>query len=291
MHAWHDNLVEHGFAPLSQVRLHYVTAGRGPLVVLLHGFPEFWFSWRHQIAVLSGAGFRVVAPDMRGYNDSEGPTSVAAYSTDLLARDVVELIGHLGESKAVVVGHDWGGYVAWWVANNHPEHVERLAVLNCPHPGHALRMMMDPAQIRRSWYILLFQLPWLPERIVARDQFAGLRKILAHNPTRRDAFTPEDIARYVNVAQKPRVISTTINYYRALLRHRSRRRLQRLDMPVQVIWGTGDRHLGVRYAVPPPDLVPRCDVRRLEGVSHWVQNDAPDRVNRLLLEFTAELLG
>ena len=153
-----------GYADLGDVRLHYVEAGEGPLVVLLHGFPEFWFSWRFQIPALAAAGFRVVAPDMRGYNLSSRPAEVAAYDTDRLAADVRGLIRELGAERALLAGHDWGGAVAWITAMNHPEVVERLAILNVPHPRRMLQGLRTPRQLAKSWYFLAFQVPWLPER-------------------------------------------------------------------------------------------------------------------------------
>jgi epoxide hydrolase 4 len=155
--------VRHGHAELGEVRLHYVEAGEGPLVVLLHGFPEFWFSWRFQIPALVAAGFRVVAPDMRGYNLSSKPRRASAYDTDRLAADLRDLIRERGCERAFVAGHDWGAGVAWITAMNHPEVIERLAILNMPHPRRMHQGLRTPRQLVKSWYILFFQLPWLPE--------------------------------------------------------------------------------------------------------------------------------
>jgi pimeloyl-ACP methyl ester carboxylesterase len=290
MNAWSDDLVTHHRAPLGEVELHYVTAGEGPLVILLHGFPEFWYSWRHQIAALSAAGYRVVAPDMRGFNLSGKPRGVSAYAIDRLTGDVCQLMDHLGETTAAVVGHDWGGHVAWWLANDHPRRVRKLAIMNFPHPGHAFGVLRDPAQLRRSWYILFFQLPWLPERVVGARDFAALRDVFTTHTVHPGAFSTGDIERYVEAFRQPGALTASINYYRAMLRRSPLARLRQLrplPMPVRMIWGAQDRHIELRLATPPPSYVPLCDVQIVEDASHWVQVDAPDRVNELLLEFLA----
>ena len=179
-----------GYADVGDVRLHYVEAGEGPLVVLLHGFPEFWFGWRLQIAPLAAAGFRVVAPDMRGYNLSSRPDGVKAYGADKLAADIRGLIHERGAESALLVGHDWGGTVAWTLAMNHPEVVDRLAILDAAHPRKLNEGLRHPRQLLRSWYFFFFQLPWLPERIVRADDWRFFRHFL------RDAgppYTPEEI--------------------------------------------------------------------------------------------------
>src|SRR5579884_3024966 len=158
-----QQLWTHRHASVNGVRLHYVEAGRGPLVVLLHGFPEFWYSWRHQIPALAAAGFRVLAPDLRGYNESDKPPGVAAYGLERVAGDVAALVRHAGERRAAVVGHDWGGGIAWWLAMHRPDVVGRLAVLNAPHPAAFRRELRTPGQLLRSWYVFFFQLPALPE--------------------------------------------------------------------------------------------------------------------------------
>src|SRR5579875_4028836 len=162
-----DATLRHGTAALSEVRLHYVEAGEGPLVVLLHGFPDFWYGWRHQIPALARAGFRVVAPDLRGYNLSSRPEGVQAYTVRRLAADVRELIAERGESQADIAGHDWGAIVAWALAAWHPDAVRRLAILNVPHPRRMAEGLRTWRQLRRSWYTIFFQLPLIPERKLA----------------------------------------------------------------------------------------------------------------------------
>jgi pimeloyl-ACP methyl ester carboxylesterase len=190
-----------GYAEVGDVRLHYVEAGDGPLIVLLHGFPEFWFGWRLQIAPLAAAGFRVVAPDMRGYNLSSRPADVAAYSADRLAADVRGLIRERGAESALLVGHDWGGTVAWATAMNHPEVVDRLAILNAAHPRRLQQGLRNPRQLRKSWYFFFFQLPGLPERRVRARDWRFFRNFL-HDA--RPAYTPEEIERYVEACRSQR---------------------------------------------------------------------------------------
>ena len=270
--------LRHGYAELGEVRLHYVEAGEGPLVVLLHGFPEFWFAWRFQIPALAEAGFRVVAPDMRGYNLSSRPPDVSAYDTDHLAGDVADLISERGAERALLAGHDWGAGVAWATTMNHPHVVERLAILNVPHPRRMLQGLRNPRQLAKSWYIFFFQLPWLPERVVSARRWSLLRRGFEHD-ARPAAFTPEDIARYVEAWSRPGAATGMINYYRAAFRERPgglERRVRPIHAPTLVIWGERDRYLGADLAEPDRADVPNLEkVVRLPNASHWVYHDEP----------------
>jgi epoxide hydrolase 4 len=278
----------HRYADLGDVRLHYVEAGEGPLVLLLHGFPQFWYQWRHQIPALVEAGFRVVAPDMRGYNLSDKPPGVLAYRVELLARDVERLILACGEGTATVVGHDWGAIAAWIAAMRHPGRFERLAILNVPHPARSLDGLLSPMQLLRSSYRFFFQIPRLPEEVIRAGDFALLRSVFRSDPVQPEAFTAEDIERYVGAIARPGVLTASLNYYRALLRNprETRALLQRVEAPVLVIWGEKDRFLSRRLAEPPRLWVPNLiRVKRLPDASHWVAEDCPLEVNTLLLDF------
>ncbi|MDQ3953529.1 MAG: 4-alpha-glucanotransferase [Actinomycetota bacterium] len=283
-----ERQIGHGYARLSEVKLHYAEAGPrgGPLVVMLHGYPDFWYSWRHQMPFLAERGFRVVAPDMRGYNLSDKPPGVGAYRIRNVVRDVDELVEHLGGGRAHVVGHDWGAVVGWYFAMAHPLALDRLAILNGPHPQRYVRAM-SPRQMKRSWYIGFFQLPWLPERFVSRDDYALLRKLFRYDPARRDAFTDEDVELYVEAARRSDDLRYPINYYRALLRPNPlpALRWRVIERPVQVIWGEKDRFLEPALADPDRTWVPDARVHRLPEASHWVHHDEPAEVNRLLAEF------
>lgn len=282
--------VREGYASLSESRLHYVESGEGPLVVLLHGFPEFWFSWRFQLSTLAAAGFRVVAPDMRGYNLSSRPTGVAAYGVDRLAGDIRDLIRERGAESAFLVGHDWGAAVAWVTAMNHPEVVDRLAILNVPHPRRMLQGLRRPRQLKKSWYMFFFQLPWLPQRALRAGQWRPLRRGFEHD-ARPGAFTAADLDRYVEAWSQPGAATATINYYRAAFRQspgRAESRLRPITAPTLVIWGDRDRYLGAELAEPDASDVPNLErVVRLPYASHWVHHDEPERVSELLKEFFA----
>jgi pimeloyl-ACP methyl ester carboxylesterase len=267
------------FIDTGEVRLHCEAAGPedGPLVLLLHGFPECWISWRKQLPALAAAGFRAVAPDLRGYGDSDKPRGVASYRVEKLVEDVSRLIAAFGRSSAHVVGHDWGGYIAWHFAMWHPQQLVRLAVLNIPHPQRMRRALRTLRQLRRSWYIFFFQLPWLPERSVRKS----LRALFRHTPAHRDAYDEETIETLVRALRDP---TGPINYYRAAMRYRSPR-WEVIEKPALVIWGEPDRWLGSEMVQPDPRWVRDVRVERIPGASHWVQADAPDRVNELLLAF------
>ncbi len=278
--------VREGYAEIGDQRLHYVEAGEGPLIVLLHGFPEFWYGWRLQIQPLAAAGFRVVAPDMRGYNLSSKPDGVASYAGDLLAADVRGLIHERGAESAMLVGHDWGGTAAWTTAMNHPEVVDRLAILNAAHPRKLLQGLHHPGQLRKSWYFFFFDLPDLPESVVHANRWHFFRHFLhdAH-----PAYTPEEIDRYLKAWSQPGASAGMINYYRSSVRQKhAEAQIRTISAPTLVIWGQRDRYLGQELAEPDHDDVPNLDrVERLPDASHWVHHDEHERVNQLLTDFFA----
>jgi pimeloyl-ACP methyl ester carboxylesterase len=274
-----------GYAELGDVTLHFVEAGAGPLVVLLHGFPEFWYGWREQIAPLVAAGFRVVAPDLRGYNLSSKPTGFADYTADKLADDVRDLISWLGAESAVVVGHDWGGSVAWTLAMNHPEVVERLVILNAAHPRRLNEGLKTLRQLFRSWYFFYFQFPRLPERRARSRHWRFLKRFLRDA---RPPYTPNELDQYVEAWSQPGAATGMIDYYRAAVRLGSKAQILPISAPTLVIWGQRDRYLGRKLAEPHQDDVPNLDrVERLPDASHWVHHDAAERVNELLVDFLA----
>ncbi|HVR07899.1 MAG TPA: alpha/beta fold hydrolase [Thermoanaerobaculia bacterium] len=283
------------------VRLHAVEAGPpdGRLLILLHGFPELWYGWRRQIGPFAAAGFRVLVPDQRGYNLSDKPRGIAAYSLDRLAGDVVGLIDDAGRERACLAGHDWGGAVAWWVGVNFPGRLERLAVLNIPHP-HVMRrhLLHDREQRRKSRYIFFFQLPWLPELALRRRDWAyGVRALTA--TSRPGTFDETDLAVYRQAWSQPGAATAMLNWYRAALRPLRpspvaalpacrkpppRPASPRVRVPVLLLWGTGDRFLGQAMAQPSIEL---CDDGRLEllDATHWVQHEEPGLVHHRLAAF------
>jgi pimeloyl-ACP methyl ester carboxylesterase len=277
-----------GYADVGDVSLHYVEAGDGPLIVLLHGFPEFWFGWRLQIAPLAAAGFRVVAPDLRGYNLSSRPDGVEAYTADRLAEDIVGLIRERGAESALLVGHDWGGTVAWTMAMNNPEVVDRLAILNAAHPRRLQQGLHHPTQLRKSWYFFFFAIPGLPEEVVHSRNWHFFRHFLQDA---RPPYTDEEIERYVEAWSQPGAATGMINYYRASVRQSPKKaeaELRPISAPTLVIWGEDDQYLGPDLAEPDHDDVPNLDrVERLAGASHWVHHDEAEGVNQLLIDFFA----
>lgn len=296
-----DELVSHEETIANGVRLHYVEAGPadGPPVLLLHGFPDFWYSWREQIPALAEAGYRVLAPDMRGYNRSEKPHGVEAYRLETLAADVAAFLEASEADPAAVVGHDWGGVVAWEVARTHPEAVDRLAVLNAPHPREYVHALLGE-QALRSWYALLFQVPWLPERAFAARGFAGLEWFLREGGVRPGAFTDTDIRRYEAAFRRPGSLESALNYYRAFFRWTVPAYLpgaipvvgelltdppSSIDSPTLVAWGQCDPALSLERTTGLERYAEVVAVERVPEAGHWVHLDAPGRVNEVLLGF------
>ena len=283
---------QHGYTRVNGVRLHFVTQGEGPLVVLLHGFPEFWYSWRHQIPALA-QHFRVVAPDLRGYNDSEKPPGVANYHIDTLAADVVGLIHAFGEEKAIIIGHDWGGGIAWVFAAAYPQATEKLIVLNCPHPAafqHHLKT--NWRQLRRSWYMFFFQIPWLPEFGIRLNLRWFVEKAFRGMAIRKEVFTDDELQKYTEALQKSGALTAAINYYRAAFRERMRhgeRAFDKIKCPTLLIWGEEDTALGKELTFGMEScFTNRFEIRYIPHCSHWVQQEQPELVNRYMTEFLLE---
>ena len=281
----------HTFIETNQVRLHVVQAGPadGQLVILLHGFPEFWYGWRYQIDTLAEAGFWVWSPDQRGYNLSDKPAGIAGYGIDTLAADVVGLIDAAGRKKAVVVGHDWGAAVAWWTAATYPERVERLVVLNVPHPVVMKQFASrDLGQILRSWYIGFFQLPWLPETLSRLGNWAMLMRTLRKS-SRPGTFPDADLQEYRKAWSQPGAFTAMVNWYRAALRKPpSRQPSIRITVPTLLIWGVRDQFLKREMAQPSIDLCDNGRVVYFENATHWVQHEEAERVSELIKEVVSQ---
>ncbi|MGB2693874.1 MAG: alpha/beta fold hydrolase [Dehalococcoidia bacterium] len=271
---------KHRQAIVNGIRLHWVEQGQGPLVVLLHGFPEFWYSWRRQIPVLAER-FRVVAPDMRGYNVSEKPSS--GYDLDTLTDDLLALIQTLGAERASIVGHDWGGVVAWAFAARFPEATEKLVVLNAPHPGRFIEELRKPRQFLRSTYVLFFQLPAVPELLLGANRAWLVERMLRGSAAVKEAFSDEDLAQYREAASQPGALTGALKYYRALRPWRLPQE-QDIRAPTLLLWGDQDQALGKELTLNLERWVPNLTVRYLD-CGHWTQQERPDEVNRYLMEF------
>lgn len=260
------------------------TAGpeEGPAVVLLHGFPECAHGWARQVPALARAGFRCVVPDLRGYGASDRPLRVRDYAVDVLVADVLGLMDAEGRRRFHVVAHDWGGILGWHLALDHADRVASFAALNIPHPEVMWRKVWSsPAQARRSWYILAFQVPGLAERLLTPDRLT--RALLSSAGDR--PFTPEDLAVYRGAWTRPGAVRAMVSWYRAALRHRRRPRGARVARPTRIVWGQADTALGWEMAT---ESAARCDdvtLHLLPGVGHFVQHNAAAEVTRLLLEF------
>ena len=283
--------MESKFIQANNINLHYVEEGTGELVILLHGFPEFWYGWRNQIPVLSKS-YRVVAPDMRGYNLSDKPTNVSDYNIETLAKDIADLIKALGEENAIVVGHDWGAAVAWAVAGLYPERVKKLAILNVPHPNEMKRAFesFNLSQWKKSWYIFFFQLPFIPEKIVGTERF--FRQTFEKMSMNKNAFTEEDVKKYVEAFQQPGAVKSAIAYYRSAFRQIfSGIKHPKIKAPVLMLWGEHDAALGKELTYSTKEYCANtCEIIYDSTSGHFIQHDNPTLVNKQLLKFFSSSL-
>lgn len=270
------------------IRLNVVQAGPedGPLIILLHGFPEFSYSWRKLMPLLVSSGYRVWAPDQRGYNLSDKPDGIDPYRIDELAADVVGLIDAANRKQAILIGHDWGAGVAWWVAGKYPERISRMVVMNVPH-GRVMQKFIrgNFGQLLKSWYIFFFQIPWLPEELARMGNWRMLVKSL-EGTSHPGTFSDEDFDQYRKAWSQPGALRSMLNWYRAFVqRPPARPEKSRISVPTMLIWGKLDSALSSDMAQPSIDL---CDNGRLvfiEDATHWVHHEKLERVNDLVNEF------
>lgn len=299
--------VSHGRADVGEISLHYVELGNAerdgttrPLVILLHGFPQYWYAWRFQLEPLADAGYRVVAPDLRGYNRSDRPESVEAYRMEHHLADLRGLVDHFDADSVTVVGHDWGGAFVWEAAVRYPDLFDRQVVLNFPHPGPYKRELFTWDQLTRSWYVGFFLLPRLPEAVLKRDNYEFVDRLFREDPIHPERFSETDIRRYKRALSEPGALTAAVNYYRALIPQYARRLLfesvpvvdtglprttSTIETPTMVIWGEQDSTVVPSMAAGLEEWIADIEVHRLANASHWVQEDCPDTVTRLLIEF------
>ena len=268
---------------------HVLAAGGGDrLALCLHGFPELGFSWRAQLPVLAQEGWLAWAPDLRGYGATDRPQGMREYAIEKLMDDVAALIDASGCRETLLIAHDWGGVIAWYFALRRVRPLARLVVMNLPHPGVFDRVLRSSWRQRlRSWYVLFFQLPWLPERVLGARRARFVTEAFRGMAVNKDRF-PEDVLDvYRQAALQPGALTAMVNYYRALVRGGGATRMRslgfpKLDVPTLMIWGEQDTALGVELTYGTEDFVSDFTLQRLPNASHWVQQDAPDEVNALL---------
>lgn len=278
----------HSSIETNGIHLHVVTAGdpHGRPVILLHGFPEFWYGWRHQIPALVSAGFFVIAPDQRGYDLSDKPKEMRAYRLKELVEDIRGLSGHFGFERAAVVGHDWGAAVAWELAIHHPEQVEHLGILNVPHPAVMWEFLHKSIkQLLKSWYIGFFQIPVVPVSLLRFNRCAALAHMLKASG-RSGTFSQAEINEYKNAWRQPGAIPAMIDWYRAAFNDRSSMaETHRNRVPTLILWGKKDVALSEEMAVRSIEYCDHGELIYFENSTHWVQHDEAEAVNRELVAF------
>ena len=276
------------FIEANGIRFELAECGSGDrLALCLHGFPELNYSWRYQMPMLAAKGWRVWAPNLRGYGASSKPKGVAAYRIDTLADDIAALIDASGAKEIMLVAHDWGGIIAWAFAILKLRPISRLVIMNVPHPKVAEREIRRWTQLKMSWYIFFFQLPWLPERMNLRDGAILIRRAFLGMAVDKSRFGRAVLQTYSDAALRPGAMTAMLNYYRALIRHRKAIDYGdgRIDVPTLMIWGEEDSALNIGCTHGTEEWVSDFTLHRLPGVSHWVQQEAPETVNALLSDW------
>ena len=270
------------------IRLHVAEAGPadGPLLILLHGFPEFWYGWRHQIGPLAAAGYHVVAPDQRGYNLSDKPIGVDAYRLDELAADVIGLADHYGAEKFFLAGHDWGSIAGWWTAQNFPNRVRRFVALSAGHPAvWRARMEENPEQRKKSRYVKMFQIPFLPEWMMRARNFKALADAVSATARPGDV-TAEDLVRYRAAWAQKGALTATVNWYRAIVKATFKAPgAYRIHPPTLMVWGTKDLYGDLALAQQSVMLCDDGRLLQLDNATHWVLTDEAARVTAAMIDF------
>lgn len=278
---------QHEYIITNGIKLHYVTQGEGPLMLMLHGFPEFWYSWRHQIPEFA-KDYKVVAIDLRGYNKSDKPQQQSAYVMSEFIKDVEGVIKGLGYERCVLVAHDWGGAIAWSFAYAHPEMLEQLIVLNIPHPAKFAQGLRTPQQLLRSAYIFFFQLPVLPELLIQSSDYQAIESTFKGMAVDKNSFTEKDIEAYKNAASRRGALTAMLNYYRNALTTFVQQNWTVLDVPTLMIWGESDTALGKELTYGTDEYVKDLQLKYIPNCSHWVQQEQPAVVNQYMREFLSQ---
>ncbi len=263
-------------------------AGEGKkLALCLHGFPELHYSWRHQIPMLVEKGYRVWAPNLRGYGGSSKPEGIDSYRLNTLVEDVASLIDASGAEEVTLIAHDWGAIIAWHFAIKKVRPLTRLVIMNVPHPKCAQREIRHWYQLRKSWYIFFFQIPWLPEWLLGLNGAVRIKQAFSKMAVDKSRFPDEDLQIYADAASRPGALRAMINYYRALLRTKDGREIggAMVHIPTLMVWGEEDAAIDIRCTDGTEEWVPDLELHRLPGVSHWVQQEAPEKVNAILRDW------
>lgn len=283
--------LEHHQLRTNGVWLHVVQAGPrdGRVAILLHGFPECWIAWANQIDALVDAGYRVWIPDQRGYNTSDKPLGVESYAEDVLVEDIRGLIESAAREPIFLLGHDWGGVIAWLLANRYPEMIARLVILNSPHFSVIQqRLRSSLMQLLKSWYIFFFQIPKLPEYFLGRRNYRTLVKALCSR-SRKGTFSDQEIEIYRQAWQQPGALTAMLNWYRAVFRTPSKPiKTPRIKVPTLLVWGAKDHALGREMAQPSIDLCDEGQLAFIEEAGHWALREESRKVNELVCEFLAK---
>ena len=296
-------MLKHDYADLNGVRLHYVTAGKGKLLMFAHGFPEFWYGWKNQITEFENE-YQVVAPDMRGYNLSSKPVDVEQYRVEYLVEDLRLLAEHLGHRRFILIGHDWGGVVAWAFALRHPDCLEKLIIIDAPHPGVFNRELHDnPAQQQASQYMLMFRSPQA-EQVLSANNYASLVDSILGKGLKEGYFTAEDRDAYLEAWSQPGALTGGLNYYRAAQAGPPSDQgsqassslgtdavVPAVTVPTLVIWGEKDQALLTGNLEGLAEFVPELTVKRIPDGSHWVVHEKPDLVNAYIRDFIENRLS
>lgn len=287
-----DPAIRHEEVRANGLRFHVLAAGEGDrLALCLHGFPELGFSWRHQLPLLASLGYRAWAPDLRGYGRTERPTGIGAYAIETLMDDVAGLVDASGAKQTVLLAHDWGGVIAWYFALRRVRPLSRFVAMNLPHPAIFDRVLRTSWRQRfRSWYVLFFQLPWLPELFLRARGARAVRDVFRNMAIDKSRFPDDVLDVYRRAALEPGAATAMLNYYRALVRGGGANRQRalgfpQLDVPTLLIWGEHDDALDITLTEGTEEFVRDFTLRRLPNASHWVQQDAPEEVNAILREW------
>lgn len=278
------------FIETNGIKLHVMEAGpeNGPMIMFLHGFPEFWYAWRKQISYFADKGYLVVVPDQRGYNLSDKPEGIEAYKADEMAKDAAGLIDFYGREQIYLAGHDWGASVSWWTALKYPERIKRLIIMNIPHPKIMnANLLSNPKQMQQSWYMFFFQLPNAPEKLAAANNYAWPLSVLAET-SKPGTFTLEELEEYRQAYARPGAFPAMINWYRAMLQCRNQPPLSfRITMPLLILWGVGDVNIMQEQAEQSLSYCDQASLVKFD-CTHWIQHEEPEQVNRMIADFISQ---